>query len=98
MSDLLVILLIVALVKFVLFGVILYVVFKPDIKGYVSPKPKTRSQPACMYCGSLYTHRVDEGQTRWEEDSLVLVTEYECEHCKLPFWHVERVPIPTAKN
>lgn len=96
----LVILLIVALVKFVFFGIVLLTVFKPDLKdmGKKREAKKHPSTPVCMYCQSRWTHAVDEGETRWDGDSLVLVTTYECQHCQLPFWHVERVPAGTLKG
>lgn len=93
MDTILLILLIVAAVKFVIFGVILFVVFRRDIDAYRGDwaESKAPALPACVYCQSVYIRPVDEGQTRWENDSLVLVTTYECQHCHLPFWHVERV-------
>jgi hypothetical protein len=97
MGNIIVVLLVVALVKFVVIAWILYVVFKPDIKSLWSKKPSSQV-PTCLYCQSKWTHPIDEGQTRWENEELVLVTTYECEHCHLPFWHVERVPIGTAKR
>jgi hypothetical protein len=95
MPSLVVILLILVAVKFVFIAVLLGVVFKEDLR---SMRQKTGPQPAvCMYCQSVWTRPVDEGQTRWEGDDLVLVTTYECEHCHLPFWHVERVPMGSLK-
>lgn len=92
------ILLVLAAVKSVVFGVILYLVFRKDIKEWWVNRrnPPPVRDPVCMYCQSTWTHAVDEGQTRWEGDELVLVTTYECEHCRLPFWHVERVPVSAA--
>jgi hypothetical protein len=97
-GNILVILLIVAVIKFVIIGVIIYVVFRPDIRSYLGRKPVATTTPVCMYCGSVYTHVAGEGETRWEQDDLVLVTEYECDHCRLPFWHVERVPVVSLKR
>lgn len=93
MDNILLILLIVAAVKFVFFGVILFKVFQRDIDAYRKDRAGSAAPnlPSCVYCQSVYIEAVDEGQTRWENDSLVLVTTYECQHCHLPFWHVERV-------
>lgn len=96
-SDILIIFLIVAAVKFVFFGIVLYFVFRPDLKS-MGKRKATATTPACVYCQSRWTRPVDEGQTRWEDDDLVLVTTYECQHCALPFWHVQRVPMGTLKN
>lgn len=102
MDEFLTILLIVAFVKFILFGVILFHVFRKDIEEYRSERTETKTRtpeaPMCMYCQSLYTLPVDEGQTRWEDDALVLVTTYECQHCHLPFWHVERVAVGSLRG
>ncbi len=96
MQSLVVILLILVAVKFVFIAVLLGVVFKEDLRSM--RQKKAGPQPAvCMYCQSVWTRPVDEGQTRWEGDDLVLVTTYECEHCHLPFWHVERVPMGSLK-
>jgi len=100
-SDILLILLIIALVKFILFGVILFVVFRRDIQQWWSGKKaekKPLSVPVCMYCQSKWTRALDEGQPRWDNEDLVLVTTYECQHCHLPFWHVERVPTGSLKR
>jgi hypothetical protein len=95
-DSILVILLVVAAIKFVFFGIILYFVFRPELrKGARRKAPTTIT---CMYCQSKWTRPVDEGQTRWEDDDLVLVTTYECQHCHLPFWHVERVPVGSLKR
>ncbi len=93
MDNILVILLIIAAVKFVIFGVILFVVFRRDIQEYRGDRTESAAPalPACVYCQSVYIEPVGDGQTRWENDELVLVTTYECQHCHLPFWHVERV-------
>lgn len=98
MGTFVVILLVLVLVKFVIISWILYVVFKPDIKQVWMKKTKVPDVPACVYCRSRWTRAVDEGQTRWDHDDLVLVTTYECEHCHLPFWHIERVPMGSAKR
>ena len=91
------ILLILVIVKTVIIGIVLLVVFKPDIKQLRSRRPAPAT-PVCMYCQSKWTHRADDGETRWDQDELVLVTTYECEHCHLPFWHVERVPVGSLKH
>lgn len=96
MGDILLILLVIALLKFVLFGIILLLVFKPDFKKMW--RGREVAIPTCLYCGSKYTHALEESQTRWEEDALVLVTTFECDHCHLPFWNVERIPLPTGKR
>lgn len=91
MDNIILILLIVAAVKFIIIAVLLLAVFKPDLKQAWKGSQEQLTAPVCLYCQSRWTRPVDEGQTRWDEDVLVLVTEYECEHCHLPFWHVERV-------
>lgn len=90
------ILLILVVVKLIIIGVLLGVVFKDDVSAMRVKRSEPRL-PECMYCQSVWTQPTDEGQTRWEGDELVLVTTYECQHCHLPFWHVERVPIGTLK-
>jgi hypothetical protein len=94
LDNIIVILLIIAVVKFILVAIILYWVFRPDLRllqrEWESEK-KPQTVPTCMYCQSKWTKAVDEGETRWDNDELVLVTTYECQHCHLPFWHVERV-------
>ncbi len=97
MGNIIVIFLIIAVVKFVLFGLLLYVAFRPDLRSLRRSKVPA-GIPTCVYCKSRFTRAVDEGQTRWEDDDLVLVTTYECEHCRLPFWHVERVPVGSLKR
>jgi len=91
MDNVIVILLVLAGIKFVIIAIILLVVFRPDLKQ-LRAKKKPPSVPVCMYCQSKWTRALDEGETRWDGDDLILVTTYECEHCHLPFWHVERVP------
>jgi hypothetical protein len=88
------ILLVLVIVKCVVFGVLIWVVFREDIKAYFAGKRRseTPATPACIYCQSQWTTAVDEGSTRWDGEELVLVTAYECQHCRLPFWHVDRVP------
>ncbi len=101
-DNILLILLIVAAIKFVVFGGILLRIFRKDIQQYWRERSEARTStpesPRCMYCQSLYTEPVDEGQTRWEDDSLVLVTTYECQHCHLPFWNVERVAVGSLRS
>lgn len=101
MTNILVILLVIALVKFVFFGFLLFVVFRRDIQELWSGKKAEKKRPAfpvCLYCQSRYTRPLDDGQPRWENEDLVLVTTYECQHCHLPFWHVERVPMGSARQ
>jgi len=97
-DTIIVVLLIVALVKFVMIGIIVLVVFKPDLKQWQKTRKKPLTAPICMYCQSKWTKALDEGQTRWDGDDLVLVTTYECQHCHLPFWHVERVPTGSLRR
>lgn len=100
MDSLLVILLVIAGVKFIVFGVILWKVFRQDIKHWWTQERRQKSRepstPVCVYCQSVWTVPVDEGQTRWEGDELVLVTTFECQHCQLPFWRVERLAVHVA--
>jgi hypothetical protein len=96
-SGILVILLIIAAVKFIFFGIVLFFVFRPELRN-LRKRKIVSTTPVCVYCQSRWTRAVDEGQTRWEDDDLVLVTTYECQHCSLPFWHVERVPMGTVKR
>jgi hypothetical protein len=77
---------------------ILYFVFRDDIRAYLAQRQTKPTSPVCMYCQSQWTEMVDEGSTHWEGDELVLVTTYACQHCHLPFWHVERVPVATARR
>jgi hypothetical protein len=94
MNNIIVVLLVIAAIKFVVFGWILYAVFRSDLKQFAEEKRDlTPSVPVCVYCESRWTRPVDEGQTRWDNGDLVLVTTYECQHCEMPFWHVERVPV-----
>lgn len=89
------ILMVIATIKMIVLGAFLWYVFKPDIREYREHHERQQgpaAAPSCMYCGSKYALLLDEGQTRWEGDHLVLVSSYECQHCHLPFWHVERVP------
>jgi 5-methylcytosine-specific restriction endonuclease McrA len=95
------ILLVIALVKTIVFGWIVFVVFRKDIREYFTGKRAARKAPpvpTCMYCQSKWTQPIDEGQTRWDKDELILVTTYECQHCHLPFWHVERVPTGSLRR
>jgi hypothetical protein len=97
LDTIIVVLLVVAAVKFVIVAIILLAVFRPDIRQWRTRK-KPVSVPACPGCRSKYTRVIDEGQTRWDHDDLVLVTTYECRHCHFPFWHVERVPTGSLKR
>jgi hypothetical protein len=96
-SSILVILLIIAAVKFIFFGIVLFFVFRPELRN-MGKRKAVSTTPTCVYCESRWTRAVDEGQTRWEDDDLVLVTTYECQHCSLPFWHVERVSMGSVKH
>jgi hypothetical protein len=77
---------------------LLYWVFRDDIREYVAERRQRAIAPVCMYCHSKWTEPADEGSTRWEGDELVLVTTYVCQHCNLPFWHVERVAAAAARR
>jgi hypothetical protein len=93
-GNLVLILLVIATVKFVVFGWILYVVFKPDIQQLAEENRESAPvSPTCVYCQSRWTRAIDEGQARWDDGVLVLVTTYQCQHCETPFWHVDRVPM-----
>lgn len=98
MDSILVILLILAAVKFFGFGGLLLWIFRGDIREWrAGRKHEPSMEPACIYCASKWTVAVDEGRTRWEQDELVLSTTYECQHCHMPFWHIERVRVPSIK-
>ena len=97
MDEIIVILLVVAFLKFIFIGIILFLVFRPNLKQLRARKTPPEV-PICMYCESRWTTAVDEGQARWDGDDLVLVTTYECQHCRLPFWHVERVSTVSLKR
>jgi hypothetical protein len=93
-SNIILILLVLAVAKFFFFGWVLWRVFRADIQELEEEgRAPALSTPVCIYCESRWTRAVDEGSTRWDGDELVLVTTYECEHCRLPFWHVERLPV-----
>jgi len=99
-DSIIAILLIVAAIKFVLFGIVLYFVFRPDLRTLLRrkrPQPDVTAAPVCMYCDSQYARATGEVQTRWEGNELVLVTTFECEHCHFPLWRVERIPVGAAK-
>jgi len=96
-----VVLLIVGIFHFVLAAVILPIVFRKDIREWRDGRRKGKqriSAPVCMYCGSRWTRARDEGRTRWDNHELVLVTAYECEHCRMPFWHVDRLATTATKH
>jgi hypothetical protein len=99
MGNILIIFLVIAAIKSVVFGGILYFVFRDDIREWWSGKdePAASAMPACVYCQSVWTQPVGDPETRWEDDELVLVTTYECQHCRLPFWRVERVPVTSSR-
>lgn len=100
MGNIVVILLIVTVALLPVKALILYAVFNREIRQWWDARrhPEPASTPACIYCRSSWTIAVDDGHPRWEDDALVLVTTYECQHCRLPFWHVERVPIGAAQR
>lgn len=94
------ILLIIVIVKSIIFACLIWIVFRDDIKEYISSK-KGEDKPElaiCMYCHSRWTSPVDEGQTKVEGAELVVVTEYRCEHCLMPFWNVKRLPLALPKT
>ncbi len=102
MDFIILIFVVVATVKSIIIGIILYRVFRQDIHHWWNHERKAKQAsptiPICVYCQSAWTSPVGEAQTRWEAEELVLVTTYECQHCHLPFWHVERVPVTTLKG
>ncbi len=81
------------LVHFPIAGIAMWIMFRTEIKQWWRKRrmPPKQTHPTCMYCRSKWTSPCTEGYTRWDDQDLVLVTEYECDHCRLPFWHVERV-------
>lgn len=95
-NVLLLLILLFFLIKIFIFGPLLYWVFREDIRGYFRERKQRQALPACPLCGSRYSQPVDEGTTRWDKDELVLVTTHECQHCHMPFWYVERVPVIAA--
>jgi hypothetical protein len=99
-TQFLVLLLIIVVIKFIIVGVILWRVFAPDIRQLRQEQEdrKPTEAPACLYCGSLWTEPSGDSETRWEHEELVLVTTYECQHCHLPFWHVERIPVVSSRR
>jgi hypothetical protein len=99
MDSIIVILLVLAAAKIIIFGSLLLWIFRADIREWRAGRKHVRaSSPICIYCESRWTQAVDEGQSRWEDDQLVLVTTYECQHCHLPFWHVDRVQVSSIKT
>jgi hypothetical protein len=99
-DSIILLLLILAVVKFVVFGWLVFAVFQGDIKQYWADRKRKKlpAEPVCMYCQSRWTQPSGETQTRWEDDELVLVTTYECQHCHLPFWRVERVAMGSMRH
>lgn len=101
MTDILLIIIVLFFViKLVIFGPLLYFVFRDDIRQYFAQRGLP-SPPTCPLCRSRYAQPTDDARTQWEGEDLVLVTGYECEHCHYPFWHVERVSLtapPAASN
>lgn len=102
MSGVLTILLVIAVVKSVVFGFLVFVVFRDDIRQYFAEKRDEKvaaaQVPACIYCHSAALRPAGEPETRWDQEELVLVSTFECLECGLPFWHVERVTIAAAKR
>jgi len=97
MGNIILIFLIVVGVKFIFFTVLLFTVFRNDI-SQMWRKKNSPDVPPCVYCKSKWTVPVGEDEMRWDQDGLALVTTYTCQHCQLPFWHVERVPVPAMKR
>lgn len=85
-------------IKVALFGPLLYLVFKDEIKTWWRERKTKSSLPRCVYCQSVWTTAVSEAEPRWDGEELVMTTTYECQHCHLPFWHVERVPVVTSSK
>ncbi len=85
-------------IKLALFGPLLYFVFRDEIETYLRNRKTKSSVPRCVYCQSVWTTAVGEGEPRWDGEELVMTTTYECQHCHLPFWHVERVPMVTPSK
>jgi hypothetical protein len=104
MDSILVILLVIAAVKLVFFGALLTYVFRGDIAEWRAHRKSATAiseqpvDPMCVYCGSKWTVALDEGQSRWEGQDLVLVTSFRCQHCDLPFWRVDRVHVGSLKT
>jgi hypothetical protein len=84
--------------KVVVFGPLLYFIFRDEIKTYFRDRKSKSSEPRCIYCQSVWTTPVGESEPRWDGEELVMTTTYECQHCHLPFWHVERVPMVTPSK
>lgn len=96
MTDILVILLVIAIVKFFVFGGILYVVFREDIAQWWSQKEKEEAAPrtlVCPFCASKWTREVSQQEPRWEHGDLILATNHECLHCHYPIVTLERVRV-----
>lgn len=91
-------LLILAAVKFVLITVVLWVVWRPDVRKLFRKKETMRTTPVCPFCDSRWTHPVGDPETGWDGDELVLSTTYECQHCHFPIRHVERVPVGASRS
>lgn len=98
MSTLIWILLISVVILLPIKAAFLYWIFREDIREYLADRRERASTPVCMYCRSKSTELLDEGSTRWEGQELVLVTTYVCQHCQMPFWHVERVAAAAARR
>lgn len=86
-------LIVIAVVKTFVICTVLYVVFRQDIHEWWQSRKRAAAsnEPVCIYCASVWLTQMDEGQTHWDGDELVLSREYQCQHCQLPFWRVERV-------
>ena len=97
MNNIILILLVVAIIKFILVAVILWFIFRREARSFFG-KPEPPSSPTCIYCRSVWTHQVGESETRWEGNELLLVTTYECQHCHFPTTHVEHVKAGAARR
>jgi hypothetical protein len=97
-DSIIVFLLILTTILIVVKVIFLWWIFGPDIKLLRGELKQTSAEPECVYCRSQWTHPTSDGEMRWEGDDLVLVTTYQCEHCELPFWHVERVSVVAQRG
>ena|SRR5579884_3744349 len=80
-------------IKVCLFGPLLWLIFRDDIRNYFRERKQRKSLPRCVYCQSVWATPISEGEPRWDGEELVITTTYECQHCHLPFWNVERVAV-----
>lgn len=95
MDPIILIFLIIAGVKSVIFGFILYRVFRKDIREWWAEKhqPKVVTRPICLFCQSVWTHPVGQPESRWDGNELTVITTYECEHCHFPNRFVEHFTV-----